>query len=170
MDIIIIVVIVIAYVGGRLIGRAGDAATVTVGTNSSGECDALCAQWQARRGERCAAEAAERTARARADSLRTQYYATLAIAAVLLAEAISLALIPFGGWILAAPVFQAAAAATALAILLLGMLHQAEDDVQRKAQAAGVARTAESDADRLLTQQCPADLVARCRAAAPSCQ
>lgn len=149
-------VVVGLYLVGRAIGAAGNPTTVTVGTNNteSTDCGVLCSQWDARRQERCNAEADQRTAQARVDGLRASMLTVLGAATSLAVAAAAAAAIPFFGTAIAAALAAAAAVMFALALVLAGQLGAAEVDLAGKAKAAQDARTAEAAARALLASGC----------------
>jgi len=161
MEIIIVAMIVIAIgatlIGGTITGANGRAPAITLGSNENSEnCEFLCNQWDLRRQERCSAEAAARAAQRKVDNLRTQWGIAMATAVVLAAAAYAASLIPIYGWIVAAVLGAAAAAAFLAATFILGNLSAAGDELGAAERVAATARAAEAEARALMATRCPA--------------
>lgn len=163
----IVALIVIVFLAGVALYSA--TATVTVGSNNdSGECTDLCNQWDARRQERCNAEAEEQSARANVSSLEWEFGLALLAAAAFTAAGIA-ALAGVFTAVTAVGFFIAAGIAAAAADFLLGMLLSANNDVTAKRDVASRARQAELEARGLLTGSCSPDAAASCFARPSPC-
>jgi hypothetical protein len=170
MPLAVVVVIVIAaiiifggaYGVGTVAGRGTE--TPAGGTNifDPEACQDACNQWDARRQERCNAEAAAAAARKERDSITVQLAGVLATAAALFAAAIAAALVPFVGEAVAGVLLAAAAAMLVLAVFYAGMLSSANDDVSSKESAAQKARDKEAEARSILFATCTPDESDKC--------
>ena len=161
------VVIFIIIVGG-LIAQSQNPPSVTPGTNNpDADCPQRCADLQARHSERCIAEADERNAEARVNSLSDQRNGALIAAAI--ATASGFAALFSVVLALAAPGFFAAAIVfAALALGFTGAVIAAENDRATKASIARASRIGEAEARQLLIDNCPKE-AAGCIALLSSC-
>ncbi len=160
MEVIIGAMIVIAIaatlIGGTITGANGRAPSITLGTNeNSNSCEFLCNQWDARRQERCSAEAAARAAQRKVDNLRTQWLIAIATAGALATAAYIASLIPIYGWIVAAVLGAAAVAAFLAATFILGTLNAAATELGLAEGVAAAARANEAAARTIMATSCP---------------
>lgn len=171
--IIIVIVLVGAYVAGRIIGARGNPTTATPGTNSPdlAACKEACDQWDQRRAERCNAEKDEATAKAAVDTARANYWAAVgsataaagaAWATTQVCNAIPFPPLKAACYVVAAGLIAAAAALWAYAAYLLGILGSKEVDYANKSGAASAARAAEAQARAIMMAKCPSEEVTNC--------
>ncbi len=156
---LIAVAIIVLVIGAVILGAvAGGQSNVSIklGTNVPGEdCTALCNQWDARRQEKCAVQAAVDAAQRRVDNFLKELAASLAVATAFgAAAAVALTIPPFG-WIVAIGMAAVAAAALLASTFIAGEVAGARGVLDSAERDASNARVNETEARRLLTDGCP---------------
>jgi hypothetical protein len=170
MPVLVIVIIVLAGIAivtgaygiGTVAGRGTPPVTVGENTADPRACEDACNQWDARRQERCNAEAAAVAARSARDAIAVELAGALATAAAFFAAAVAAALVPFIGEAVAAGLLVAAAASLVLAVFFAGELSSADSDVSSKEFQAQKARDKEAEAREIIFASCSPDESDKC--------
>ena len=135
--------VVVPVLIGRGVGKTQDlpdAPVAPVNPNLA-TCREFCREWDSRRTELCMAEADERTARSRADTLRAEFGIALMVVGGFLAAAVAAAVLPWPTNLAVAIVALAAATiASTVAAFIGGLLNHADEEVARKVTASQDAR------------------------------
>ena len=152
----VVILLAFFFFGGRLTESNELSNSTPIGSNeSSGQCVDLCNQWDQRRQERCLAESAAQASQRKVDNLRAQLAIALVMATALGVAAYIASLIPLYGWIAAAILGVAAAAAFLAADFIAGKLTIADGELGAAEMNASKGRNSEAEARTLLITKCP---------------
>jgi len=181
MIFIIALVVVVAFGGAFILGRAGaaNASTPTIsvpqGDSSSKDCDQNCIEWDNARSMSCNAKNDEAAARAMADSIRAQLAVAIGTAATLGAAAAATFVaaaaatatifgIPAGIVLTGIAIGLAATAAAALLLAagFTGALTAADSDLVAKTRARAAWDAEVARLRALINANCPPDKANAC--------
>jgi hypothetical protein len=125
-------------------------------SNDSGiDCATLCFLFNIRRAELCVAQADERRAQVRLDSLSAQRDAALKVWAIATAAALAAMFIPIIGPIISGGFAVTAGIALTAVVGFNGAIFWASDDLSRRATYVLGCVSQVSEARRLLLEKCP---------------
>jgi hypothetical protein len=150
--------IAVAVAVGNVVAQAQNPPSVTPGNNDSGtDCGSLCLQFQARRSQRCVAQADVRNAQTRLDLLSAQRDSAQKTWAVATAAALAAMFIPFVGPVISSVFATAAGVAFTAYLGFVGAVNGASADLLTKAAIARTCLDKEAEARQLLLANCPTE-------------
>lgn len=160
--IFIVVFIIVAFIGGVVTGGQRRPTTIDAGTSSAKDCDGACLEWEARRGETCAAKRQTAMFQATVDATSARLAAATVTHLALVAAAVAAAFIPFVGGAIAVGLAALAAIALTTVSVLAGQLVSQSDSLASAKRMEMDAAARQEAARQKILANCPPDKASQC--------